>query len=39
MNKTQRLVELLLTINARQKFTLKELADRFGVSKRTVLRI
>lgn len=38
MNKTQRLVELLLTLNTRNKFTLKELAERFGVSKRTVLR-
>ncbi|MFC4099084.1 helix-turn-helix transcriptional regulator [Paenibacillus xanthanilyticus] len=38
MKKTERLVELLLTINTRQKFTLKELADRFDVSKRTVLR-
>ncbi|MEK3883012.1 YafY family protein [Paenibacillus sp. PL2-23] len=38
MNKTQRLVELLLTMNSRQKLTLKELAERFGVSKRTVLR-
>lgn len=38
MNKTQRLVELLLTMNTRQKFTLKELSERFGVSKRTVLR-
>lgn len=38
MNKTQRLVELLLTMNTRHKFTLKELADRFGVSRRTVLR-
>lgn len=38
MNKTQRLVELLLTINTRQKFTLKELSERFGISKRTVLR-
>lgn len=38
MNKTQRLVELLLTLNTRNKFTLKELSERFGVSKRTVLR-
>lgn len=38
MNKTQRLAEMLLTVNTRQKFTLKELAVRFGVSKRTVLR-
>ncbi|WP_199620221.1 helix-turn-helix transcriptional regulator [Paenibacillus alkalitolerans] len=38
MNKTQRLVELLLTMNTRQKFTLKELSERFGVSRRTVLR-
>lgn len=38
MNKTQRLVELLLTLNTRHKFTLKELSEHFGVSKRTVLR-
>ncbi|MBD0382165.1 helix-turn-helix transcriptional regulator [Paenibacillus sedimenti] len=38
MNKTQRLIELLLTMNTRQKFTLKELAERFGVTRRTVLR-
>ncbi|WP_182303446.1 helix-turn-helix transcriptional regulator [Cohnella cholangitidis] len=38
MNKTQRLVELLLTMNTRQRFTLRELAERFGVSRRTVLR-
>lgn len=38
MNKTQRLVQLLLTMNTRQKFTLKELSERFGISKRTVLR-
>lgn len=38
MNKTQRLVELLLTMNTRHKFTLKELSKRFGVSRRTVLR-
>lgn len=38
MNKSQRLVEMLLTLNTRQKFTLQELATRFGVSKRTVLR-
>jgi len=38
MNKTQRLIELLLTMNTRKKYTLKELAERFGVSKRTVLR-
>ncbi|MDF2962784.1 MAG: hypothetical protein K0S39_4519 [Paenibacillus sp.] len=38
MNKTQRLVELLLTMNTRNKFTLKEPSERFGVSRRTVLR-
>lgn len=38
MNKTQRLVEMLLTMNTRHKFTLKELSVRFGVSKRTILR-
>jgi predicted DNA-binding transcriptional regulator YafY len=38
MNKTQRLIEMLLTMNTRHKFTLKELSERFGVSRRTVLR-
>ncbi|MGC5327542.1 helix-turn-helix transcriptional regulator [Brevibacillus sp. SYSU BS000544] len=38
MNKSQRLLELLLTVNTRQKYTLKELSNRFGVSKRTILR-
>lgn len=36
--KSQRLMELLLTVNRRKKFTVKELATQFGVSSRTILR-
>ncbi|WP_162848479.1 helix-turn-helix transcriptional regulator [Paenibacillus nanensis] len=38
MNKTQRLIRLMLTINDKRKFTLGELAAEFGVSKKTVWR-
>ncbi|PTM58267.1 helix-turn-helix transcriptional regulator [Desmospora activa] len=38
MAKTQRLFELMMTINAKQKFTARELAQEFGVSYRTILR-
>ncbi|QJC52672.1 YafY family transcriptional regulator [Paenibacillus albicereus] len=38
MNKAQRLVELMMTVNRRRKFTAGELAQQFGVSKRTILR-
>lgn len=38
MSKAERLMEMMITINAKRDFTLGELADEFGVSKRTVLR-
>lgn len=38
MKKPQRIISLLMTINTRQKFTLKQLADELGVSRRTILR-
>lgn len=36
--KTKRLFELFMTVNAKRKFTVQELADEFGVSRRTILR-
>lgn len=38
MSKTQRLIEMMMTINAKRKFTARELAQEFGVSYRTILR-
>lgn len=38
MAKTKRLIELIMTVNAKRKFTVQELADEFKVSKRTMLR-
>lgn len=38
MNKSQRLISLLIALNSKKKFTLKQLAEKFGVSKRTILR-
>lgn len=38
MSKANRLIELMITINAKRDFTLKELADEFSVSKRTIMR-
>lgn len=38
MSKAQRLLELMMTINAKRKFTARELAEEFGVSYRTILR-
>ncbi|TXK74644.1 YafY family protein [Paenibacillus sp. N3.4] len=38
MNKTQRLIQLMLAVNNRMKFTTKEMADEFGVSERTMHR-
>jgi predicted DNA-binding transcriptional regulator YafY len=38
MSKSQRLIELMMTINTKRKFTVKELANEFGVSSRTILR-
>jgi len=38
MSKSKRLMELMMTVNTRRKFTARELADEFGVSMRTILR-
>lgn len=38
MSKTQRLIELMMTVNTKRKFTARELAEEFGVSYRTILR-
>ncbi|GAB6929074.1 YafY family protein [Paenibacillus sp. JCM 10914] len=38
MSKSKRLMELMMTVNRMRKFTVKELADEFGVSSRTILR-
>ncbi len=38
MSRTARLLELLIRLRARPRFTAQELADEFGVSRRTMLR-
>ncbi|MBW5448720.1 WYL domain-containing protein [Cohnella sp. CFH 77786] len=38
MQKSQRLIQLIMMINARKSFTVKELADEFGISSRTMTR-
>lgn len=38
MSKSKRLMELMLAVNQKRKFTVKELAQEFGVSQRTILR-
>lgn len=38
MSKAERLIELMITINAKRDFTVRELAEEFSVSKRTILR-
>ncbi|MBT2288975.1 YafY family transcriptional regulator [Paenibacillus albidus] len=38
MPKSKRLLELMMTVNRKRKFTVKELAGEFGVSTRTILR-
>lgn len=38
MNKTQRLIQLMMAVNERMTFTTKELAEEFGVSERTMHR-
>ncbi|WP_028550273.1 helix-turn-helix transcriptional regulator [Paenibacillus sp. UNC451MF] len=38
MSKSKRLLELMMTVNRKRKFTVKELAMEFGVSTRTMLR-
>ncbi|MDP4098524.1 YafY family transcriptional regulator [Paenibacillus sp. P96] len=38
MSKSKRLMELMMTVNRKRKFTVKELANEFAVSPRTILR-
>lgn len=38
MSKSKRLMELMMTVNRMRRFKVQELADEFGVSKRTILR-
>ncbi|AIQ19842.1 hypothetical protein H70357_26365 [Paenibacillus sp. FSL H7-0357] len=38
MNKAQRLIQLIMLVNERRKFTIQELADECGVSRRTMIR-
>ncbi|WJH35611.1 YafY family transcriptional regulator [Paenibacillus sp. CC-CFT747] len=38
MNKAQRLIQLMMRVNARKSFTVGELADEFHVSTRTITR-
>ncbi|WP_168120234.1 YafY family protein [Paenibacillus sp. HB172176] len=38
MSKSKRLMELMMTVNRMRKFTVRELADQFQVSSRTILR-
>ncbi|MFC4779129.1 helix-turn-helix transcriptional regulator [Paenibacillus sp. GCM10023252] len=38
MQKSQRLIQLIMRINAKKSFTVQELADEFGLSTRTITR-
>lgn len=38
LQKSQRLIQLMMIINARKAFTVQELADEFGISSRTITR-
>ena len=38
MGKSRRLIELMMAVNRKRKFTVKELAEEFGLSTRTMLR-
>lgn len=38
MHKSQRLIQMMMRINAKKSFTVKELADEFGLSSRTIMR-
>ncbi|WP_430109152.1 helix-turn-helix transcriptional regulator [Paenibacillus sp. B1-33] len=38
MNKSQRMIELMMLVNKKQQFTARELAEECGVSVRTILR-
>lgn len=37
-SKSKRLMELMMTVNRKRKFTVRELSQEFGVSQRTILR-
>lgn len=38
MHKSQRLVQLIMKVNERKRFTIQEMADECGVSRRTMIR-
>lgn len=38
MQKSQRLIQMIMLINARKSFTVNELANEFGLSSRTITR-
>lgn len=38
MNKSQRLLNILMTVSSKKKFNIKDLTEEFHVSKRTILR-
>ncbi|GIO66798.1 hypothetical protein J21TS3_16190 [Paenibacillus cookii] len=38
MSKSKRLMELMMAVNRKRSFTVKELASEFNVSPRTILR-
>ncbi|WP_284639782.1 helix-turn-helix transcriptional regulator [Paenibacillus silviterrae] len=38
MSKSKRLIELMIAVNKRRKFTVRELAEEFAVSSRTIMR-
>ncbi|WP_027092965.1 helix-turn-helix transcriptional regulator [Cohnella thermotolerans] len=38
MSKSKRLVELMMTVNRKRRFKVRELAEEFGVSARTIMR-
>ncbi|MCR8853597.1 helix-turn-helix transcriptional regulator [Lysinibacillus fusiformis] len=38
MHKAQRLIQLMMKVNERKKFTIQEMADECGVSRRTMIR-
>lgn len=38
MHKAQRLIQLIMLVNERKRFTIQELADECGVSRRTMIR-
>ena len=38
MHKAQRLIQLMMLVNEKKRFTIRELADELGVSRRTIVR-